>query len=263
MPYGRFLAANACGGIAWAAGMTYLIWFLGVAAEQWLSRLSWLGLAVAAVAGVTISLLIRKKVSTLAWQAQPQTPAEPAQDDGARAEPWILAGPLAGSLKMPYGRFLAANACGGIAWAAGMIYLIWFLGVAAEQWLSRLSWLGLAVAAVAGVTISMLIQKKVSTLARQAQPQIPAEPIQDDGARGTRPVREAVSRGDGNSGRGHAPPPCCSPITSISARSMDTSMPADAGSPSQIVPAAAVPALPKAMPSKANHRRRVGGRAFT
>jgi membrane protein DedA with SNARE-associated domain len=48
----------------------------------------------------------------------------------------ILAGPLAGALKMPYGRFLAANACGGIAWAAGITYLIWFLGVAAGQWLS-------------------------------------------------------------------------------------------------------------------------------
>ena len=58
----------------------------------------------------------------------------------------IFAGPLAGSLRMPYGRFLAANACGGILWAAGMVYLIWFLGLAAEQWLSRFSWLGLAAA---------------------------------------------------------------------------------------------------------------------
>jgi len=51
----------------------------------------------------------------------------------------IFAGPLAGSLRMPYPRFLAANACGGIVWAAGLTYLIWFLGVAAEKWLSRLS----------------------------------------------------------------------------------------------------------------------------
>lgn len=81
----------------------------------------------------------------------------------------ILAGPLAGALKMPYGRFLAANACGGIVWAAGMTYLIWFLGVAAEHWLSRLSWLGLAVAAVVGVMISLLIRRKVSRLARHEQ----------------------------------------------------------------------------------------------
>ncbi|MFD1050693.1 DedA family protein, partial [Kibdelosporangium lantanae] len=31
----------------------------------------------------------------------------------------ILAGPLSGSLHMPYGRFLAANALGGIVWAGG------------------------------------------------------------------------------------------------------------------------------------------------
>ena len=44
----------------------------------------------------------------------------------------IFAGPLAGSLRMPYVRFLAANASGGIVWAAGITYLIWFLGLAAE-----------------------------------------------------------------------------------------------------------------------------------
>jgi membrane protein DedA with SNARE-associated domain len=44
----------------------------------------------------------------------------------------ILAGPLAGSLRMPYFKFLAANVCGGIVWAAGITYLITFLGVAAQ-----------------------------------------------------------------------------------------------------------------------------------
>ena len=63
----------------------------------------------------------------------------------------IFAGPLAGSLRMPYGRFLAANACGGIIWATGITYLIWFLGVAAEKWLSRLSWLGLVAAVLVGL----------------------------------------------------------------------------------------------------------------
>jgi membrane protein DedA with SNARE-associated domain len=95
----------------------------------------------------------------------------------------ILAGPLAGALKMPYGRFLVANACGGIAWAAGMTYLIWFLGVAAGPWLSRLSWFGLAAAAVVGVMISLLIRRKVGRLAQQAQPQTPAEPAEHDGTR--------------------------------------------------------------------------------
>ena len=45
----------------------------------------------------------------------------------------IFAGPLAGSLRMPYGRFLAANASGGIVWAAGMTFLIWFLGLPGQR----------------------------------------------------------------------------------------------------------------------------------
>ena len=81
----------------------------------------------------------------------------------------IFAGPLAGSLRMPYGRFLAANASGGIVWAAGMTFLIWFLGLAAEQWLSRFSWLGLAAALLAGAGITLLIRRKTRALARQAE----------------------------------------------------------------------------------------------
>jgi membrane protein DedA with SNARE-associated domain len=88
----------------------------------------------------------------------------------------IFAGPLAGALKMPYGRFLAANAAGGIAWAAGITYLIWFLGVAAEGWLSRLSWLGLIAAAAAGLVISLLVRKKVRRLARHSEAQPPTGP---------------------------------------------------------------------------------------
>ena len=81
----------------------------------------------------------------------------------------IFAGPLAGSLRMPYGRFLAANASGGIVWAAGMTFLIWFLGLAAEQWLSRFSWLGLAAALLAGAGITLLIWRKTWALACLAE----------------------------------------------------------------------------------------------
>ena len=83
----------------------------------------------------------------------------------------IFAGPLAGSLRMPYGRFLAANAGGGIIWATGITYLIWFLGVAAERWLSRLSWLALVAAVAAGLVITLVIRRKTRTLARQARKQ--------------------------------------------------------------------------------------------
>jgi membrane protein DedA with SNARE-associated domain len=87
----------------------------------------------------------------------------------------IFAGPLAGSLRMPYGRFLAANASGGIVWAAGMTYLIWFLGLAAEQWLSRFSWLGLAAALLAGLGITLFVRRKTQALTRQAEAEAVAE----------------------------------------------------------------------------------------
>jgi len=81
----------------------------------------------------------------------------------------IFAGPLAGSLRMPYGRFLAANAGGGIVWAAGMTYLIWVLGLAAEQWLSRFSWLGLAAALLVGLGITLFVRRKTRALTSQAE----------------------------------------------------------------------------------------------
>jgi membrane protein DedA with SNARE-associated domain len=76
----------------------------------------------------------------------------------------IFSGPLAGSLRMPYGRFLFANACGGIIWASGITYLIWFLGQAAEKWLSRASWIGLVVAVVVGLAVTLLIRRRTSKL---------------------------------------------------------------------------------------------------
>ncbi|MFI9381117.1 DedA family protein [Kutzneria sp. NPDC052558] len=72
----------------------------------------------------------------------------------------IFAGPLAGALKMPYGRFLIANALGGITWATGTVALIHYLGEVAERWLSGFAWVGLAVALVAGVVISLIIKNR-------------------------------------------------------------------------------------------------------
>jgi membrane protein DedA with SNARE-associated domain len=74
----------------------------------------------------------------------------------------ILAGPLAGSLHMPYGKFLAANALGGIIWAGGTTTAVYYLGVVAEKWLSRFSYLGLGAAVVAGVIISLVVKKRMT-----------------------------------------------------------------------------------------------------
>ncbi len=77
----------------------------------------------------------------------------------------IFAGPLAGALKMHYPRFLAANALGGIVWAGGTTMAVYYLGVIAETWLSRFSWIGLIVAAVAGLTIGFIVKRKTARMA--------------------------------------------------------------------------------------------------
>lgn len=73
----------------------------------------------------------------------------------------ILCGPLAGSLHMNYGKFLLANALGGITWAGGTTALVYTLGVVAEKWLSRFSWIALAVAVVCGIVISLVMKKRM------------------------------------------------------------------------------------------------------
>ncbi|MDP7702656.1 MULTISPECIES: DedA family protein [unclassified Mycobacterium] len=74
----------------------------------------------------------------------------------------IFAGPLAGALKMPYPRFLAANVSGGICWAGGTTALVYYAGVAAERWMSRFSWVALVIAVVCGVTAAILLRERTS-----------------------------------------------------------------------------------------------------
>lgn len=77
----------------------------------------------------------------------------------------IFAGPLAGALKMHYAKFLVANVAGGIIWAGGTTAAVYYLGVIAETWLKRFSWIGLTVAIVAGLTIGWLVKRKTERLA--------------------------------------------------------------------------------------------------
>lgn len=81
----------------------------------------------------------------------------------------ILAGPIAGSLRMPYWKFLPANACGGIVWATGTTMVIYLLGRAAEKWLSDFSWglLGLCVAG--GVVTALLVRRRARRHRRSDQ----------------------------------------------------------------------------------------------
>jgi membrane protein DedA with SNARE-associated domain len=77
----------------------------------------------------------------------------------------IFSGPLAGALKMHYPKFLAANALGGITWAAGTTYAVYYLGIVAETWLSRFSYVGLGAALVAGLTVGFVIKRKTEKMA--------------------------------------------------------------------------------------------------
>jgi len=79
----------------------------------------------------------------------------------------IFAGPLAGALRMPYRRFLVANASGGIVWACGTTFVVYQLGVVAERWLTRSSWIGLGLALVAGVAMGLVIKRRTQRFAEQ------------------------------------------------------------------------------------------------
>lgn len=72
----------------------------------------------------------------------------------------ILAGPLAGALRVPYRKFLVANAAGGIAWAAGTTFIIYAAGRAAEKWLSGFSWVALVLAVAAGIATSLILRHR-------------------------------------------------------------------------------------------------------
>ena len=72
----------------------------------------------------------------------------------------VLAGPLAGALRVPYPRFLAANAAGGIVWAGGTSLVIYSVGQAAEHWLSGFSWVALVLAVLCGIGTTLFLRSR-------------------------------------------------------------------------------------------------------
>jgi len=77
----------------------------------------------------------------------------------------ILAGPIAGSLRMPYWKFLLANAGGGVFWAGGTTAVIYFLGRAAERWLKDFSWALLGAVVLGGVVTALVVRHRARRLA--------------------------------------------------------------------------------------------------
>ncbi|MGW0883338.1 DedA family protein [Streptomyces sp. NPDC002671] len=90
----------------------------------------------------------------------------------------IFAGPLAGVLQMPYWKFLTANVLGGICWAGGTTAVIYYVGVVAEGWLKKFSWLGLVAAVLIGLA-SMLIVKRKAKKAQAEQRETEPVPAGD------------------------------------------------------------------------------------
>lgn len=81
----------------------------------------------------------------------------------------ILAGPLAGALHMRYPHFLAANATGAIFWAGGTTAVVYFLGLAAEKWLARFSWVALVLAVIIGIGVTKLLKDRTTALITQLE----------------------------------------------------------------------------------------------
>lgn len=81
----------------------------------------------------------------------------------------ILAGPMAGALKVPYRKFLLANAGGGLVWAFGTTFAIYALGEVAEHWLKRFSWAALILAVVAGLGTTWWFKQRAKKAMEQAQ----------------------------------------------------------------------------------------------
>ncbi|MFJ4868112.1 DedA family protein [Streptomyces sp. NPDC088757] len=88
----------------------------------------------------------------------------------------IFAGPLAGVLHMPYWKFLVANVFGGILWAGGTTAVIYSVGVVAEAWLKRFSWLGLVLAVLIGLTSMLVIKNRAKKAAAERAAASAAEP---------------------------------------------------------------------------------------
>ena len=81
----------------------------------------------------------------------------------------ILAGPLAGALKVPYRKFLVANAAGGITWAFGTTFVIYSVGRVAEKWLKDFSYIALIIAVIGGIASTLFLRRRAAKAQREAE----------------------------------------------------------------------------------------------
>jgi membrane protein DedA with SNARE-associated domain len=83
----------------------------------------------------------------------------------------ILAGPMAGALRVPYRKFLLANASGGLVWAFGTVWAIYWIGEAAEQYLKRFQWTALALVLIAGIVTTWWFKHRAKKVLHEQQPE--------------------------------------------------------------------------------------------
>ncbi|MEU6733645.1 DedA family protein [Streptomyces physcomitrii] len=88
----------------------------------------------------------------------------------------IFAGPLAGVLRMPYWKFFVANVLGGIVWAGGTTAVIYYVGVVAESWLKRFSYLGLVLAVVIGLVSFLVVKRRTAKMVAEAEAEAAGSP---------------------------------------------------------------------------------------
>ena len=81
----------------------------------------------------------------------------------------ILAGPLAGALRVPYRKFLVANAAGGIVWSFGTTFVIYFVGRVAEKWLKDFSYIALLVAVAGGIVTTLYLRHRATAADKRAE----------------------------------------------------------------------------------------------
>jgi membrane protein DedA with SNARE-associated domain len=104
----------------------------------------------------------------------------------------ILAGPLAGALKVPYRKFLIANATGGLVWAFGTTFAIYYAGQAAEKYLKGFSWAALILALLFGLGTTAYLRHRAHKVSVDAH--APEEERTDVGA----PAAVSAAKGQGD-----------------------------------------------------------------
>ena len=100
----------------------------------------------------------------------------------------ILAGPMAGAVGMPYGRFLLCNVSGALLWAVSMVSLAWLGGrwIPMDRMITGVVQFGiglLVLVALLAFVPRWISRWQASVLNRDNGPSLPVQPSPGDGAR--------------------------------------------------------------------------------